>query len=178
MFDQLLGSMMGGGSTGRAAAPQPPEEECDDEVQFRNLTFWRNGFSIEDGPLMGYDEPGNKEVLDAIHAGRAPPTLFGVRYNQPLQVVVAQRTNEDYRPPPKKPMKAFEGGGNRLGSSVPEVSGSGSSTPAMPGGFRGGAVTQTQGAPESTGGDSAPSFELDTSKATTSIQIRLGDGTR
>lgn len=175
-FDQLLAGMFG-----RQGAPPPQpqaeEDEDDDEVQVRNLTFWRNGFSIEDGPLMNYDEPANKEILDAIHAGRAPPALFGVRYNQPLQVVVAQRTQEDYRPPPKKPMKAFGGGGNRLGNSVPEVStstgGSGASTPAMPGGFGGGSGQGGNGTAAP-----APTFELDTNKPSTSVQIRLGDGTR
>ena len=28
----------------------------DDEPVTRNLTFWKDGFSIEDGPLMRYDE--------------------------------------------------------------------------------------------------------------------------
>jgi UBX domain-containing protein 1 len=35
----------------------------------RNLTFWKEGFSIEDGPLMRYDDPHNKEILEAIKAG-------------------------------------------------------------------------------------------------------------
>lgn len=162
-FDRLLAGMLGQGQQ-----PPPPEEE---EVQQRTLTFWRNGFSIEDGPLMSYDEPGNKEILEAIHIGRAPPSLFGVRYNQPLQVVVSHRKGEDYVAPPKV-LKPFEGGGNRLGSSVPEV-GSGSSTPAMPGGF-GDAPAAAPTAPSGATSD----FTVDESKPTTSIQLRLGDGTR
>jgi UBX domain-containing protein 1 len=35
----------------------------------RHLTFWRNGFSIEDGPLMAYDDPANEEFLRAINSG-------------------------------------------------------------------------------------------------------------
>lgn len=32
------------------------EEMEDEEPVTRNLTFWKDGFSIEDGPLMRYDE--------------------------------------------------------------------------------------------------------------------------
>jgi UBX domain-containing protein 1 len=184
MMDQLLGSMFGGSGGARGAPPPPAaddddEDEDEGEVQVRHLTFWRNGFSIEDGPLMSYDEPGNKELLDAIHAGRAPPSLFGVRYNQPLQVVVAQKTGEDYRPPPKKPVKAFGGGGHRLGSPVPTVSegGSGHASPAMPGGFGGGSPAPA-GPSAATPSASTSTFQVDETKPTTSIQVRLGDGTR
>lgn len=174
-FDQLLAGMFGGGGGRSAAPPPPPQEVEEEEVQHRRLTFWRNGFSIEDGPLMAYDAPGNKEILEAIELGRAPPSLFGVRYNQPLQVGVEHRTNEDYVAPPKV-LKPFGGGGNRLGSSVPEVSsagGSGASTPNIPGGF--GAAPQSAGASAS---GSGTDFKVDDSQPTTSIQMRLGDGTR
>jgi UBX domain-containing protein 1 len=109
--------------------------------------------------LKPYDAPGNKELLEAIQAGRAPPSLFGVRFDQPLQLEVAQRTGEDYTPPPKV-MKPFEGGGNRLGSPAPQVA----PTPGVQGILEG----------------STPSkpFEVDEKKPTTSIQVRLGDGTR
>lgn len=165
-MDSLLGAIMGG-----RQAPPPPEE--DEEPQTRQLTFWRDGFSIEDGPLFRYDDPKNKDLLEAIKSGRAPPSLFGVKYNQPLQIQVSQRTGEDYVAPPKV-TKPFAGGGNRLGSAAPEIAGSGSSTPGMPGGM-----------PQSSSGSAAPAppaqptaFELDSSKPTTTIQLRLGDGTK
>lgn len=41
----------------------------DDEVIKRTLTFWRNGFSIEDGPLLTYDDPKNQEILQAFNTG-------------------------------------------------------------------------------------------------------------
>jgi UBX domain-containing protein 1 len=157
MMDNLLGAIMGG-----RQAPPPPEEE--EEVQTRSLIFWQDGFSIEDGPLYRYDEPGNKDLLEAIQGGRAPPSLFNVKFNQPLQIEVSQRTNEPYKAPPKI-TRPFEGSGNRLGSAAPQVS-SGASTPAA-------------GASGSSGATAEPSaFELDASKPTTSIQLRLGDGTK
>jgi len=128
---------------------------------------------------MRYDAPGNKELLETIQAGRAPPHLFNVRYNQALQLEVAQRTTEEYRPPPKQPAKPFEGSGNRLGSPAPEIAGSGSSTPSMPGWMRPQGILH--GGPSSAQGQSAggqTKFEVDENKPTTSVQLRLGDGTR
>lgn len=148
---------MGGGA--------PPPEEEDEEVQTRHLIFWRNGFSIEDGPLMLYDTPGNPEILRAIQNGRAPPSLFGVGYNQPLQVEVQQRTGEDYVQQAKpKPKGGFSGGGNRLGSVTPDVA------PAAP----------APAPPVSQGGSTgnAPKFEVDSTQPTTSVQLRLADGSK
>ena len=45
------------------------EEEEVEETAVRNLTFWEDGFSIEDGELMRYDDPANKEILTAINSG-------------------------------------------------------------------------------------------------------------
>ena len=133
---------------------------------------------------MQYDAPGNRELLEMIQAGRAPHSLFGVAYNQPMQLIVSQKTSEEYRPQPKKAARAFEGSGNRLGSPAPEISGSGSSSPTMPGGMtrpqsilQGSATlasaSQTAAAPVAD-----TRFEVDESKPTTSVQMRLGDGTR
>ena len=177
-MDALLASMFGGRGVGGPPMPPPAQDDDDEngEPAVRHLTFWRNGFSIEDGPLLSYDEPDNKELLEAIEAGRAPPTVFNVRWNQPLQVEVAKRLNEDYQPPPKRPMKAFTGGGNRLGSPTPEVV-SGSTTPTMPGGM----ASHQASSSAATGAAAAPNataFAVDTSKPTTSIQVRLADGTK
>jgi UBX domain-containing protein 1 len=159
-IDNMLNSIFGG-----RQMPPPPEEE--QEVQTRNLTFWQDGFSVEDGPLYRYDDPKNKDLLEAIKAGHAPREIFDVVYNQPIEIVVAQRTNEPYVTPPKI-TKPFEGGGNRLGSAAPEISGSGSGSST--GGPSGSTVAGQTAEPSS--------FEVDTSKPTTSIQLRLGDGTK
>ncbi|CAE6430706.1 unnamed protein product [Rhizoctonia solani] len=145
----------------------PPKDEEDEEVAVREIIFWRDGFSIADGPLLKYDDPANQAILSAINSGSAPPSILNVRVGQPVELRVAQRTQEEYRPPPPKPATAFSGSGNRLGApTVPgEASGSGSTT--MPGTF---ANTE----PESI----QTRFEVDNSLPTTSIQIRLADGTR
>lgn len=35
----------------------------------RHLTFWRDGFTVEDGELMRYDDPNNSQILAEINAG-------------------------------------------------------------------------------------------------------------
>ncbi|CAI2189232.1 20019_t:CDS:10 [Funneliformis geosporum] len=131
----------------------------------RHLTFWRNGFSIEEGSLMSYDDPANEEFLKAINSGRAPLSWLNVRQDQPVDVRVARRLDEDYKPPPKKPAKPFSGTGQRLGSLTPNVI-----TINTPGTFP--STSSSEPTPR------ARELEIDESLPITSIQIRLGDGTR
>jgi UBX domain-containing protein 1 len=53
-----------------AARPDHEDEvDAEQETAIRNLTFWSDGFSIEDGDLMRYDDPANADVLAAINSG-------------------------------------------------------------------------------------------------------------
>ena len=126
------------------------------------MTLWKDGFSIEDGPLMRLDDPANKEYLEAINRGyeglirEAPIALMDVRPGQEVEVKLHNRMNEDYKAPPKK-LKTFSGAGNRLGSYAPADQAQ--SLPAQP---------------------SAPpaSMTVDPNQPSTQIQFRLADGTR
>jgi UBX domain-containing protein 1 len=35
----------------------------------RDLTFWRDGFSVEGGELRRYDDPAQAQILSEINAG-------------------------------------------------------------------------------------------------------------
>lgn len=155
-----------GNTLGSDDAPSrevPPEEE----VQCRTLTFWRNGFSIEDGPLHAYDAPGSKDLLEAIQAGRAPISLFNVHFGQPLEVVVNERRGEDFAPP-RRVLTPFGGGGHRLGNVVPDIAG----TPA---GDHNLAVKADE---ERRAASTSAQPPIDESKPTTSVQLRLANGER
>lgn len=39
------------------------------EEVIRHLTLWQNGFQVEDGELMSYDDPAHADVLEAFDAG-------------------------------------------------------------------------------------------------------------
>ena len=102
---------------------------------------------------------------------------------QPVEVRVAKRLTENYSPPPKS---AFGGVGNRLGSpaSVLTPGGSGG-TPAaaMPGSFPSTSDPAIASSGASGGGGAERQsvntlFEVDQTLPTTSVQIRLADGTR
>lgn len=43
-----------------SSAPEPPE------VVTHTITFWRNGFSVNDGPLRRLDDPENASFLEVI----------------------------------------------------------------------------------------------------------------
>lgn len=78
-MNHLLQQMFGRAGAGPGTVPgmsdsgmgydEEDDGEDDDEPQVRHLTFWKDGFSVEDGPLLRYDDPANKEVLAAIKAG-------------------------------------------------------------------------------------------------------------
>ncbi|KAJ7328373.1 hypothetical protein DFH08DRAFT_1023822 [Mycena albidolilacea] len=114
-----------GGEGGASAYVPGAREEVEYELVIRRLTFWHDGFTVEDGPLMRYDDPA---------------------------------TEDDY-----VPSKPFSGTGNRLGApaSAPSVSGA-----------------RAAPAPASSSATINPRFEVGTKQPTTSIQVRLADGTR
>lgn len=164
--------------TGRSLNSDSVDEE--EQVVECNMTFWKDGFSIEDGPLMKYDDPANEQVLELIYQGyvyiiydisfysfpsQAPLHLFNVKPGQRADVKVSHRTSENYVPP-KKVVKPFEGTGQRLGAHVPSESVGSSSQHVPPSN-----VTSSFGA--TSGG-----ITVDVTKPVTSIQIRLADGTR
>lgn len=49
--------------------PNGPQEEEEEETAVREITFWKDGFSIQDGPLLRYDDPVNSQILQAINSG-------------------------------------------------------------------------------------------------------------
>ncbi|KIR35000.1 UBX domain-containing protein 1 [Cryptococcus deuterogattii MMRL2647] len=185
LMEHLMNQMSGrSGTPPSALSPGPSNidhidpsristDENGETVVHRSLTFWRNGFSIEDGPLLPYEEPQNRHLLHALEEGRAPSAAFGVPFDQRVNVEVHQRRGDDYVAPKKK-MRAFEGGGQRLGDAVPEVASSSASP--MPGSLPVSSSNIGENTGKGTSGETK--FEVDPSKPTTNIQLRFGDGSR
>jgi UBX domain-containing protein 1 len=161
--------------------PNAPEQE-EMETAIRHLTFWRDGFTIEDSDLMRYDDPQSNQILSEIQTGRAPPSVLNIQPGQPVELRVAKRLEEPYTPSATaKRAAAFSGSGNRLGAPVPSMTGASSSSSAqtMPGSFGGGGAGTTDDSSEKKEKDTMTTlFEVDQTAPTTSIQIRLSDGTR
>ncbi|KAG9044809.1 hypothetical protein FS837_007520 [Tulasnella sp. UAMH 9824] len=173
------GNVLGSDELPSQYVPDPttsPAEGAGDQMEtaIREITFWRTGFTIQDGPLMQYDDPNNAEILRSINSGNAPPSILNVQVGQPVELRVSRRLNEDYVPPPKR-FNAFEGQGNRLGSALPVGVAPSASSQQPPGAFPSGGNASGAGQDRSS---LTTKFEVDMSAPTTSVQIRLADGTR
>jgi UBX domain-containing protein 1 len=132
-------------------------------------------------------------VLTKKCRSRAPPSILDVLPGQPVELRVARRTDEDYVPTPRR---GFAGSGSRLGGVVPEPVAPSSSMPVpqigMPGSFPGADVSSSSivasapappvpvaSRPREQAQESAGTrFSVDQTKPTTSVQVRLADGTR
>ncbi|KAF5341562.1 hypothetical protein D9757_012901 [Collybiopsis confluens] len=90
---------LGSNEVESAYVPDPNAPQSQEAATIRHITFWREGFTVEDGELMRYDDPVNQTILGEINAGRAPPSLLNVRLGELVELRVAKRTNESYVPP-------------------------------------------------------------------------------
>ncbi|XP_041365866.1 NSFL1 cofactor p47-like [Gigantopelta aegis] len=118
------------------------------------LKLWKDGFSIDDGPVRDFSDAINQEFLESIKKGEVPRELVRQARGREVNLNMEDHRNEQYVKP-KGSTKAFSGEGHMLGSPAPTVV----STPS---------ATATK--------DVSP--DVDSSKPSTSIQIRLADGTR
>ncbi|KAL2973436.1 hypothetical protein AAZX31_14G045000 [Glycine max] len=74
-----------------AAAPAPQRVE---EVT-HTVTFWRNGFSVNDGPLRRLDDPQNAPFLESIKKSECPKELEPADRRTAVHVNLTRR-DEDY----------------------------------------------------------------------------------
>lgn len=129
-------------------AATPPAAET-------TITFWKNGFSVnvggEEGPLRSPQDPENAAFLGAINQGRMPAELVGPDDEPDGDVHIMDKSAQEYPPPKPKPF-AGEGRVMRDESAA-------SATPAA----------AVEGAAE---------MVVDTDAPTTTLQVRLADGSR
>lgn len=116
------------------------------------INFWHDGFSIDDGELRRFDDPANREFLESINRGLVPSEFNSTEDEDIVFDLVKKESNYT---PPVQTFKAFAGQGKTLTGS----SSGGASSSAQP-------VKKLE------------SYECDTSRPHTSLQIRLADSTR
>ncbi|BGP11426.1 protein phosphatase regulator [Rhodotorula toruloides] len=160
------------------AKEEDEDEDEEEEVAIRHLTFWQDGFSIDDGDLMRYED--HRELLAAIQAGRAPISFLKVKHDQPVELRIAERRNEKWTRQAQQPSGPFTGSGNRLGSGspFPESSPAPSPAPASTGSTRmfSGLIGNPKAPDAPVSGE--VQFEVDRNEPTTQVQIRLRSGER
>ena len=62
--------------SGETVAPAPPPPP---EVVTHSITFWRNGFTVDDGPLRHLDDPANASFLEVI-------VMYNLLYKQYVDI--------------------------------------------------------------------------------------------
>ena len=129
-------------------------EEDDEETREiqRTVTFYNNGFTVDDGPLR--DPAQNQEFMEMIGRGMCPPELMhpGASAKNPVKIDL-KREMRDWEAP--KGVKAFSGSGNKLTTDDAKEGSSNTNTLK----------------------DIKP-WSVDDKEPTKSIQIRLNDGSR
>jgi len=136
----------------------------------RTLHLWADGVSIDDGPLLRFDDPANEHIMQEINQGRAPKALLDVQPDQEVDLNLEPHKGENYVAPKPK-YKPFGGQGQRLGSPTPGLASSSSTTTTS----AATAASSSFTAPSST---ASTQMTVDESQPTVQLQIRLGDGTR
>jgi len=128
------------------------------------LRLWSNGFTVDNGPLRGYTDPENNEFLRSISTGEIPRELYALSRGGEVSLNMEDHKTEEYKPV-KQTLKAFTGGGQRLGNISPTVA-----IEDLPVDDEHSKKQNEIAAQEEVG--------VDESSTVTSIQIRLADGSR
>ncbi|KAK7590321.1 hypothetical protein V9T40_001934 [Parthenolecanium corni] len=139
-------------------------KKTDDNSLFEiTLKFWKNGFSVNDGPLRSYEDPKSQEILHHIKHGEIPNELIMQAEGREISFNLEDFRHSEYVGSSPK-SASFTGTGQKLGSVTPTLS---SPSPA----------SDNSSSREDAAVQPNP-VEVDNSRPTTNIQIRLADGSR
>jgi UBX domain-containing protein 1 len=125
----------------------------DDSGQVRRtITMYRDGFVVDDGPYRRLDDPANADFLRSLARGQTPAELMSEGENGNVTVGLVDKRSQEY----EEQFRSFSGVGATLGSS------------------HAAAVVGSTVDPSTLEDPS----EVDASRPTTSIQVRLANGQR
>lgn len=130
-------------------AEQAGPDEGSSGEQRRTITMYRDGFVVDDGPYRRLEDPANADFLRALATGRTPAELMGENDGS-ITVGLVDKRSEEY----VEQFQSFSGAGATLGNST-AVQGN---------------TVEAAGLP--------PAVEVDASRPSTSIQVRLPNGQR
>ncbi|ESN91149.1 hypothetical protein HELRODRAFT_90406 [Helobdella robusta] len=125
------------------------------------LKFWRDGFSVDNGPLRSMQDPANMEFLEDIKDGKIPREFATLmRGYQQINLSMEDHSSQEYVKP-KVTLQAFSGHGFRLGKQSTEQAHTKPATDAT-----------------ASNNQAIENMSIDNSQPVTTLQIRLPDGTR
>lgn len=108
IFDELVQK------ASESSADGPPA--TDGTTQQFKITLYRNGFTVNDGPLRDPSTPENQAFMARLMEGRVPDEItrqVGGRLDA-MDVQLADKRSEDYVAPPPPAYVAFSGTGSTL----------------------------------------------------------------
>jgi len=149
-----LAENAGPGETGEGDS-QPPR---------RTITMYRDGFIVDNGPYRRLDDPANADFLRSLARGMTPRELIEESQGGSGDVTVGliDKRSEDY----VETFQSFSGAGTTLGGATAASSEGGDTNDS----------TNTNGIVNPS---TLPTpTEVDLSRPTTSIQVRLINGTK
>lgn len=168
---RTLGSTAAEASAPSAAAAKETADapsSAAEAPQTHVVTFWSNGFTVNDGPLRAYDDPRNTPFMEAVSKGQCPPELVPANPTTPININLV-RKDADYEPPPEPKYVAFSGAGRTLASPPSPTAAPPEIDTAPPDPAKGTAKGKTPFSGE---------WSCDDSKPSASVQLRLRDGSR
>ncbi|XP_022899675.1 NSFL1 cofactor p47-like [Onthophagus taurus] len=147
------------GQTGNDSVTVPGFVEPSPPIQV-TMKLWREGFSLDNGPLRAYDDPSNRNFLDSVRRGEIPTELRqGVNE---VHLSMEDHRMEGFKQTSHgKLTKPFSGTGHTLGSPAPPTIG----TP----------LNEDKSVNEA---HAKKQVKLDEAQPITNLQIRLADGSR
>lgn len=126
------------------------------------VTVYRNGFTVNDGPLRSHADPENRAFMQNLAEGYCPPEL--VENGQPADVKLENKVEEDYNP-------KSSGGRGAGGSSFSAFGGTGAAVGDI-------ALQATPLIVPGTQGNGAPLIVDETGGDVVRVQIKFPDGSR
>lgn len=155
-FDRIMNKAMNESGQGEASS-NGSAGAGNDELK---LTLYRNGFTVDEGPLRELDNPDNMKFVDDLMRGYIPTEIVKSRHekglNPQLNVNISDKRGEDYRAPTPPAYVAYSGEGSSLGKVA-----------------SGGALIDP-----STADMQASPPSVDASQPTTLLQVKLADGSK
>eukprot|EP00708_Paratrimastix_pyriformis_P003491 GAFH01002271.1.p1 GENE.GAFH01002271.1~~GAFH01002271.1.p1 ORF type:complete len:406 (+),score=73.98 GAFH01002271.1:151-1218(+) len=141
------------------------------------LTFWKEGFTVDDGPLYPESDPHAQEMMRQIRAGHVPEELMQNRPPGTVNVEVSDHRFESYKPKPGAPVDPFSTGGYTCASApAPARTAPPAAAPARRGFFGGPAAPPPPPpAPAPAAGPAEP-IKVPAPAGGVTIQVRLHEG--
>jgi UBX domain-containing protein 1 len=81
------------------------------------ITFYREGFTVNDGPYRARSDAANRPFLEALERGHVPQELEGENRSEPVEISLVDKRQEDYVAPPPPAYTAFSGEGQSMGGA-------------------------------------------------------------